>query len=159
MTCFDNQARLSTLTKQLSNCFATWLSISYKNFPAFLSQSGYMFSMSLVILTFQSQYWKSLSAFLAFQRPSFWDCKGANLFLLLQILFFIFYLPFSPPFPSFLSLFCGLQRCNFLSSLSSTFFTYFSGRIPVAISQITIPLSLKRAAKIRRFLVSPNYSQ
>jgi len=115
------------LTQQSFDRFATWLSISYKNFLAFLSQSGYMFWTPCVVLTFQFRWWKSLPSFLAFQHPSFWDCKGSNLFLFRKLYFFIFSFALFTRFLTFLSLVCGLQRCNFLSSLSSTFSTYFSG--------------------------------
>ena len=70
------------------------------------------FSMSILKIA-SSIFCFSASRFSGIFIPSFWDCKGRNLFLYSKLYFFIFSSSFPASFSSFLFLVCGLQRCDF----------------------------------------------
>ena len=118
---------IAHLTVTLHNLF----SISFKNFALRLTALLICFA-SLRCLTFQSFCFvqNSLPNF-----PSFWDCKGNNLFSFPQAFFLIFKLAFLYRFPLFRCLICGLQRYKpffiFARSIFLIFLACFNVQFPL----------------------------
>jgi hypothetical protein len=133
---------IAHLTVTLHNLF----SISFKNFALCLTALLICFA-SLRCLTFQSFRFvqNSLPNF-----PSFWDCKGNNLFSFPQAFFYFLNLLFFIAFRFFVASFAGCKGRN-LFSFSQEVFLFFSCYFQCTISAAELPRL--RVAKVQILFV------